>query len=74
MGADLKELLEKYQRQEPGAKNKMFYFGPAREDLCPTCGGRVVDVCRCPKANRVCENGHEWHRDSSGRVIMGSGH
>jgi hypothetical protein len=35
---------------------------------CPTCKGRVVESCRCARADSVCENGHRWHICTQHRV------
>jgi len=30
-------------------------------DYCPICNAPYQISCRCPRSDRICENGHEWH-------------
>lgn len=30
------------------------------ENLCPLCAGEPVTLCRCPRRDCSCENGHHW--------------
>jgi hypothetical protein len=30
-------------------------------EKCPYCGAEVFVRCRCPRADSLCTNGHEWH-------------
>jgi hypothetical protein len=51
------------------------FLGNPFDDVCPTCGAKVVSRCKCMVGSTVCENGHEWHRDrKTGRAIPGNGH
>ena len=31
-------------------------------EKCSVCGESVVSRCRCPRGDRCCKNGHNWHR------------
>lgn len=31
-------------------------------NTCPFCQGRIVNTCRCLKADSKCVNGHVFHR------------
>jgi len=28
---------------------------------CIICGGKIVRTCKCPRGDRMCERGHEYH-------------
>lgn len=71
---ELKHLLETV-RPESDFIDESVFFGSPYDDICPSCGAKVVSRCRCMIGSCVCENGHEWYRDKqTGRAIQGNGH
>ena len=73
--AHLKLYRYTYQSMAPldvvlddiGIKYAVFPPMPARNKSweCIVCGGRVIRRCKCPRGDSLCENGHEYHYDSS---------
>lgn len=39
-------------------------------DICPMCGEKCINACRCPRSERNCENYHYWRRDIDGSAIL----
>lgn len=39
-------------------------YDPRPENLCPVCGEKPTQTCRCMISHSECANGHKWHSDS----------
>ena len=41
-----------------------------RYKLCPECGGKMVERCKCLAGDSECAQGHSWHLEY-GRMCLG---
>lgn len=38
---------------------------------CPVCFEMGISFCNCYKQDAKCINGHSWHKNSKGKIIIG---
>lgn len=47
--------------QKKKEKEKEEKLERKRKNLCPICGAPAKTVCKCPRKDSECKNGHQWH-------------